>query len=384
MTKMRYVPINCLVSKMVVANSVYDAYGDLLVPQGTALTRTLIEALKRLDFNGIYIEENFGGDEPVGIVSTITRRKAVSAVKRMFGVVNVEGVTPKQAQAVFEPLVVILDDIIDQVCNNKNLMINMVDLKNFDDYTYNHSVNVAVLAIALGESFGLSRNELYNLGVGAMLHDIGKAFVPMDIINKPEGLTDVEIMEVRKHPAEGLEYVENYLDVPYDALSAVIDHHERYDGTGYPAHKRGDAISLYGAIVAVADVFDAIITDKPYRRGYSNQEAVEYIMGGAGTQFDPKVVSTFVKRISPYPVGGIVKLSNGDIARVIMCTNRSLRPVVSVYMRDGVNLESPIVLDLQDSKYFNITIVEEIRSQEQSFVKEGPASEHNIRYVRRR
>ncbi len=381
---MRYVPINCLTPKVVVANSVYDAQGDLLIPQGTALTQTLIEALRRLDFNGIYIEESIGGDEPIGIVSTITRRKAVSAVKRLFGLVNIDSVTPAQAQQAFEPLGLLLNDIIDEICHNKNLMINMADIKNFDEYTYNHSVNVAVLAVALGTSFGLSRSELYNLGVGALLHDVGKAFVPMDIINKPANLTEVELLEVRKHPRNGLDYVEKYLDVPYDALSAVIDHHERYDGGGYPAHKRGDAISLYGSIVAVADVFDAIITDKPYRRGYSTQEAVEYIMGGAGSQFDPKVVTTFVKRVSPYPVGGTVRLSNGDIAKVIMCTNRSLRPVVSVYVRNGVNLENPIVMDLQDSKYFNITIVEELRSQEKSFVKEEPSVNHNLRYVRKR
>lgn len=381
---MRFVPINCLTPRMVVANSVYDAYGDLLIPRGASLTKTLIDALKRLEFSGVYVEEAFGGDEPTGIVSTLTRRKAVSAIKRMTSLITLEGAGPEQAQEAFESVSRVLNDIVDEICTNKNLMINMVDLKNFDEYTYAHSVNVAILSIAIGCSFSFSKHELYNLGVGAILHDMGKAFVPMEIINKPDKLTDIEFFEVMKHPRAGLDYIENYLQVPYDSLAAVIDHHERYDGTGYPAHKRGNSISLYGCIVAVADVFDAITTDKCYKAGISTQEAVEYIMGSSGTQFDPKVVDSFVKKVSPYPVGGIVRLSNGDIAKVILCANRSLRPVVSVYMRDGKNLDEPIVIDLQDPQYFSLTIEEEIRPQEQAFLKEEYSSDHNIRYIRRR
>ncbi len=382
---MRFVPTNCLTPKMALANSIYDAHGELLIPKGATLNRSMIEALRRLDFNGVYIESLFGEEEPVSIVSTLTRKKAISAIKRMTALITIDDVSNEERELAFKAVSNVIYELVDEITENSNLMINMVDMKNFDEYTYNHSVNVTILSIALGAAFELNKQELYNLGVGALLHDMGKAFIPLEIINKPDTLTESEFSVVMKHPRAGLEYIEQHLQVPYESLAAVIDHHERFDGTGYPMHKRGDNISLYGSIVGVADVFDAITTDRPYKKSISTKEAVEYVMGGSGIQFNPKVVELFIKKISPYPVGSIVKLSNGDVAKVILCENRSLRPVVSVYIKDGMNIETPEVVDLQEPENFSITIVEEIRPQELSFVREEYASEHtNLKYVRRR
>lgn len=238
---------------------------------------------------------------PSSCLKSRLRNNIVKAVKDVF--VNLENKELPFNNEKTHTLKSMVDDIVGKITVNPNAIINMLDLKAFNDYTYYHSVNVAVLSIVVGVSLGLNKNELYKLGLGALLHDIGKVFIPKEILEKKSKLDDEEFEQIQQHSLKGSNYLKEKWDIPIESTIAILNHHEKYDGSGYPLKLKSKKISLFGRIVAVADVFDALTSNRPYRVTFSPSDAMEYIMGGSGTQFDPKIVSAFAKSIVPYPEG---------------------------------------------------------------------------------
>jgi HD-GYP domain-containing protein (c-di-GMP phosphodiesterase class II) len=217
-----------------------------------------------------------------------------------------------------------------------------------DNYTYEHSVNVIVLSLIMGLELNYSKDRLYSLAVGAMLHDVGKVFVPKDILLKDGKLTEMEFDIIKEHPSRGYDYLKEEIGVSAMSRIIILQHHERVDGTGYPEGMCGSRIHEFSKIVSIADVYDALTSDRPYRRGLPPNDAIEYIMGSADRYFDFDMVNAFLKRIVPYPAGTMVRLSNGDIA-VVKEINRDypLRPKVTIVWSDGESVcEEPI--DLMD------------------------------------
>ena len=198
---------------------------------------------------------------------------------------------------------------------------------------------------------------LIRLGLGAIMHDIGKVFIDKKILNKPGKLTVEEFNVIKKHSELGYEYIRERFSLPAMSSRAVVDHHEKYDGSGYPNGRKKDDISVFGRIIAVSDVYDALSSERYYRPAVNPSESMEYIMSGSGTLFDPKIVELFLRKIAPYPVGTMVRLSNNWIAIVVenyeaVC----LRPKVRVVKQDDKNV-TPFDISLcEDSKYYNITI----------------------------
>ena len=178
-----------------------------------------------------------------------------------------------------------IENIVDEILNNSNMVINMVDLKVFDDYTYFHSVNVAVLSIVLGTALGLSRTQLCDLGIGAILHDIGKVFVKKDILCKAGVLSDDESCEMQNHSTLGYDYIKKVSNISMSARIGILDHHEKFGGGGYPNDLKEEKISLFGRIIAIADVYDAMTSDRPYRKAIIPSEVIEYIMGSSQYPF---------------------------------------------------------------------------------------------------
>lgn len=247
--------------------------------------------------------------------------------------------------------------LVDIIETNKQIMLNIFDLKLYDDYTYNHSLGVATISIAIGTALRLSRQELCELGLCALMHDIGKTKVPIEIINKPGKLTKEEFDIIKKHPALGAEFMaENHL-VNDRVYEGVLSHHEKYDGTGYPNGVAGKDISLFGRIISVADVFDALTSARPYHNPALPKDGIEYIMGGSGKAFDVQVVHAFLQKISPYPVGSCVKLSNGQLAIVVRQRKSSpLRPKVRL-------LSNPrFVVDLYSRRDMQNIVIENVCS----------------------
>ena len=330
---MRFVPTSCLRSGMVLGRDLFGHQNELMLSEGQELSHIEIFRIKKLRYQGAFIEDEISKDiEVQSVLSTTLKNSAVRAVKAVCFQLETDG---GPDTSIYQ-LKMVAEEIVDEITQNNNAMINMIDLKVFDDYTYYHSVNVAALSILIGATMGLAKKNLCMLGLGALLHDIGKIFIAKEILDKPGKLTAAELEEIRTHSRLGSEYLTDRWEVPVESNMAVLTHHEYYDGTGYPNGLKGNEIPQFGKIVAVSDVFDALTSDRPYRRQISPSEAIEFVMGGSGSQFDPGIVKTFVKKIVPYPVGTCVNLSNGQTGIVIKnFENYGMRPQVKIISSQG-------------------------------------------------
>lgn len=352
---MRFVPTHCLRPGMILADNLYGRTGAVLLTKGTVLNDKYLNSIFRLQYNGVYIDDDFSKDiDIINVIDENLRMQAVRGIKNIF--INTKE-NQKGISQNIDDLEDVISSIVDEILGNQNLVVNMVDIKVFDDYTYYHSVNVAVLSIVLGVALQLTRKELHDLCMGALLHDIGKVFIQKDILTKSGNLSDDEITEVRQHPLAGCEYITKSFRLPHTVTTAIMDHHEKCDGSGYPEGRSSRNISLFGKIIALADVYDALTSDRPYRKAMLPSEAVELIMGSVGTHFEPYLVNTFLRKIAPYPIGTLVELSNGYTG--IVLENHEdfcLRPIVKVLQSDGQEITS-FMLDLIEEDLSNVTIV---------------------------
>ena len=346
---MRYVPIGAIRENMILAKNIYGEKGQLLLNAGCKISNKCLESIISMGFSGIYIQDSLSEDiEIESIISDELRRKTVDGVKNVFISVG----NNERHHDQFEELKKRIETILEEILNDDNLMINMTDLKTFDEYTYQHSVNVAVLSMVIGTTLSLSHKEMFNLGLAALLHDIGKIFVNKEVLNKPRKLDANEMKIMEKHSYLGYEYLKSRYEFSVSTYIGVLDHHERYDGTGYPNNKKGKDISLFGRIINVADVYDALTSERPYRSGLLPSEAMEYIMGGSGRHFDPEIVEVFIRKIAPYPLGTCIRLSNGYEGIVVKnYQESSLRPSIRFYKIDGESVE-PFIINLKDDKQY--------------------------------
>jgi HD-GYP domain-containing protein (c-di-GMP phosphodiesterase class II) len=188
------------------------------------------------------------------------------------------------------------------------------------------------------------------LGLAAIMHDIGKVFVPKKILNKNAALTKDEFEVVKKHSYLGYSYIKDNTEIPSMSYVGILQHHEKFNGTGYPFNLNGDKISQFGRIVSIVDVYDALTSNRSYRNAASPSEAIEFIMGNSGNSFDPVLVDIFCKKVAPYPIGTSILLSDNRIGLVIQnyedcCT----RPVVKIY-KHGNKKVKPYIIDLKNDK----------------------------------
>ena len=340
---------------MRVADTIYGRSGTVLITRGTALSATLLASIRRHKYAGIYIDDDFSEDiDIIGAINQQLRIETVKGIETIF--ISSQGRRKIEKRQV-ETMENLVSSIVDEILGNRNLVINMVDIKVFDDYTYYHSVNVAVLSIVMGVALELDRQQLQNLCLGALLHDLGKVFVPKNIIDKEGILTQEEFSEMKKHPEHALKYIENSFHFSDSVISAVMDHHEKCDGTGYPAGRNAKNISSYAKIIAIADVYDALTSDRPYRKALLPSEAVEMVMGASGTHFDPQLVKIFLKKIAPYPIGTLVNLSN-DTAGIVLRNHEDccLRPKIRI-LRENEREVPPYEIDMTDASLSNVTII---------------------------
>lgn len=218
-------------------------------------------------------------------------------------------------------------DITESVIRNPDAMMVLTQLKEADQYTALHCLRVCILAVTFGRHLQMTREELNLLGLGALLHDIGKMKVPLDILNKPGRLTDEEFTAMQRHVPEGLKILQNSSGVAPLSLQVVERHHERYGGAGYVNHMAGDAIGSFGLVSAIVDCYDAITSDRIYRSGTPAYEALTSMYNWRGQDFHPRLVEQFIQCMGIYPIGSLVELNNGAIGVVVSINReRSLRP----------------------------------------------------------
>jgi HD-GYP domain-containing protein (c-di-GMP phosphodiesterase class II) len=354
---MRFVQINGLKEGMRLGKSLYDKNDNLLLSKGSIIQESYIGKIYNLGYQGIYIDDKISEEiEVEDIIKEDLRRKTINTVKNVFIQANSD--INNKCLGKVDHTKLLVSDIVEQIIDNKDTIVNLIDLKMYDDYTFSHCVNVAVLSIVLGVSIGMSKDELFILGLGAILHDIGKIFIDNSILNKKGKLTEEEYNIIQKHAEYGYDYLRDTFEIPSAAYVAVLQHHEKFDGTGYPTMRDKDNISLYGRIIGIADVYDALTSNRPYRKALLPSEAMEYIMANGGIMFDINLTKKFVQKVAPFPVGTSVKLSNDYKGIVIKNYEEAcLRPKIKVVLDNNDMEIKPQYYNLKDDKYLrNITI----------------------------
>ena len=344
---MRYMPMARVQTGMALGQDIYDGEGKLLLGRHLILEDASLEELLRLGFTGIYIDDEFSEDLTIAqVVRPEFKRDALEIVHSLF----LEHKNYSMEQDNIQQVVM---DVLGDVMGNSDLMCNMLDIKTYDDYVYFHSVNVAVLSTMIGTACDMNQEELDILTTAALLHDVGKRFVEEDVLNVKRALTEEERIMIVQHPKLGYEFLKDNFDFTPEVYESVLQHHEWYNGCGYPLRRSGSEIPIYARIIKIADVYDALTSKLPYHEALPPSEAVEYIMANAGAEFDPDLVDVFIRKIAMYPAGCEVSLSDGRTA-VVMENNEEyiLKPKVKV-------IPTGEIIDLKkDDGARNLTILE--------------------------
>ncbi len=344
---MRYYSIDQVREGMILGQELHDASGKMLMAKYTKLTTENVSFIAFLGLPGIYVDDHFSKEVEIReIVRPEVRKSAVRVVQKIFN----QAAGAEMPSGDFN-LRENVKDIVGAVLDNDAVMYNLIEVRTYDDYTYFHSANVAILAGILGAKAKLGQQELNHLVMAGFLHDIGKIFVNPDIINAPRQLTEEERIDMMDHPRRGYEFLASNYDFPEEVLNAVYEHHEWHNGTGYPRRLKGDEISPLAKILKVADVYDAMTSRRSYHDPYLPSDVVEYIMGRSGMEFDPETVAIMAEELPVYPVGCEVELSDGRHA-IVAKNHRGyvLRPTIKL-LEDGSMLN---LLDDQDT--WNLTI----------------------------
>lgn len=232
----------------------------------------------------------------------------------------------------------LVDEIASSVMRNPGALISLARLKTADDYTYMHSVAVCALMVSLARQLKLDENQTREAGMSGLLHDLGKAMIPMKILNKPGKLTDEEFHTIKSHPEAGHRLLIEGGTVGEIPLDVCLHHHEKVDGSGYPHHLKDKQISLFAKMGAVCDVYDAITSNRPYKAGWDPAESIRKMTEWCEGHFDTKVFHGFIKSIGIYPIGSLVRLSSGRLAVVTEQSEKSLlTPNVKVFFSTKAN-----------------------------------------------
>jgi HD-GYP domain-containing protein (c-di-GMP phosphodiesterase class II) len=250
-------------------------------------------------------------------------------------------------QVDYKSSVEVVDEIVNSAIRNPDTLLCLAKLAKYDDYTYSHSINVSAISVVFGEYLGLDHNELNKLGVAGMMHDLGKTAVPERIINKRARLSEKEFEEIKRHPEYSYDLLRKQESVPDQVLQAVRDHHEKFNGSGYPRKIQREKTSPLARIISLADVYDALTSDRSYKDAILPNKALAVMYGMRGQDFDPKEVQSFIKCLGIFPAGSLVKLSTNFYALVYESNpTQPLLPKVKIILDPDLRPIRSVTVDL--------------------------------------
>ncbi len=354
---MRLVSTKSIQPGTTLAQTIYNDNGQVLIQKDLDLTARAIRRLLSQGITYVYIKDGLTDDIHIeSPISEELRMEASNTIKETFSEMSQEGfmnnshILNKQERKLTD----IIKQIMDEMQNNSDTISLLTDIFVTDDYIFQHSINVTIYSIAIGMELGLSEKELSEIGTGAMLHDIGKVFIDQDILQKPEALNDEEFQVIKKHTQLGFDFLRKQIDLPLLVAHCAYQHHERLDGSGYPRGIKGDQMHRYAKLISVADVFDAVTSNRVYRDAKLPHEGLEVLYAGAINLFDKEMVEAFKKSVAVYPNGLTVKLSDGRNG-IVSKQNKHLcdRPIIRVLKENAKEVEAYEV-DLAST--LNVTI----------------------------
>jgi len=353
---MRLVNIKYVEEGSVLARAVRNSTGTVLLGEGVVLTKNYLSKLTALGFDMLFIDdERFKDIEIKFAISDKTQEVAYKTIRAVTSDLDNNRDALIDAGSVRNAVLNIVDDLL----HSYDILSNLTNIMGYDEYTFHHSVNTTVLALILGLGKGYTHSKLLELGMGVLMHDIGKISINKELLNRRDDLSAEELAQIRMHSDFGYEVIRKNRDFSIHSAHVALQHHEKWDGTGYPRGLKGTAIHEYGRIAAIADVYDALVSRRPYREAMEPYLAYEYIVSQAGYQFDPEFVNIFTNYIAVYPTGTGVVLSNGFRGNVIG-QNKGMpdRPVVrALYYKENA-LEQPLDFDLAKNVNIMISCVE--------------------------
>lgn len=329
---MRKVAVENLQPGMFLDKPVYARGGRILLDKGIKLTESYIRRLGEFGIPFVYIrDERIAEIEINDAVSDETRLQAAEIVRQSME--NIRLGMDLNAQEIKG----MVRDVIKQILDSRETLVHLSEIRIGGEQLFHHSVNVAIYALLTGITVRYSEKELLDLGTGALLHDIGKSRLPTRILNSTEILFSSELEEVKNHTNYGFEILRRESDLSLLAAHVAYQHHECYDGSGYPRQLKGNEIHEYARITAIANTYDVLVSGAGGKQLLPYQ-TIEYIIAQAGRAFDPRLVRLFATNIAVYPLGSLVRLNTGQKGFVIQIPkNYPTRPVIRVIMDAGGN-----------------------------------------------
>lgn len=343
---------------MVLGKKIYSSEGLILLAEGVELTAGLIRRLGTLEIGYVYIEDRMTDDIIVPeLLTEETQLQALRSLRTSFK--NLENQTTLKGSFLHlgKTFSGMMESIMDEISEHDECMVLLTEMNTNDYNLYRHSLNVCIYTTVLGVAHGYSRDELKVLGLGALLHDIGKTRISQKLLQHPGRLSDEEFREVQKHTEIGFAILKDEPNIPLLSAHCALSHHERLDGSGYPRALKGPDIHEYAKWIAITDSYDAMTTQRVYKPALLPHEAVEVMYAGSGKLFEQSFLATFRDRVAIYPPGITVKLHTGESGVVSRIhANVPHRPVVRVLTdAEGVPLSVPYELDLSQTLTTMIT-----------------------------
>lgn len=347
---MRVISVDKVKPGMVIERAVIGQNGEILLSRGMEIDGHYIERLKEIGIPALYIrDENIGKVEYDEVISEQTRQEALKVTKDVINSIRLS------SDFDLKKVNKVVDELISELLTSKDLLVALVDMRAANDTSFYHGVNTTVLSVITGIALGYDPKKLGQLAYGALLHDIGIIMLPPELLKKQAPMSTEENEQIMKHPELGFEILRKKEGVSLMSAHVALQHHEKFDGTGYPRGLTGDEISEFARIVAITAIYDNLISIGSEATRVLPHKAIEYLTMHSGKWFDPEILQVFIRTIAVFPLGTLVFLNSGETALVTKVNKKfPTRPVVRVYKnRAGAKVHPPFEIDLaKNPAYF--------------------------------